>query len=163
MTTDADGLCRVRLAARRRRPAARWRVRLARQPPARSCSGSSFDADRRAPAATGGGCDITVGPGGQFERLDGDLLARLLEQNRGAVCICFMPGTHDVDSLVLASQNRAARLSLHGCGPPTTLHVSGRFQIGGLAALELRDLAIVMAEGGVLLQSNGEICDSRAW
>lgn len=110
-----------------------------------------------AQAGTGGGCDITVGRGGQFERLDGDLLAQLLEQNRGTVCICLMPGTHQIDSLVLASQNRTARLAIHGCGLPTTLQVTGRFLIGGLTSLELRDLAIVMAESGMLLQSIGDL------
>ena len=110
-----------------------------------------------AQAGSGSGCDITVGPGGQFERLDGELLAQLLEQNRGAVCICLMPGTHQIDSLVLASQSRTARLAIHGCGLPTTLQVAGRFLIGGLTSLELRDLAIVMADGGVLLQSIGDL------
>jgi photosystem II stability/assembly factor-like uncharacterized protein len=110
-----------------------------------------------AQAGTGGGCDITVGPGGQFERLDSDLLARLLDENRGTVCICLMPGTHQVDSLVFTSQLRSARLSIHGCGLPTTLQLSGRFQLSGLSALELRNLAIFTTEGGVLLQSNGDL------
>jgi photosystem II stability/assembly factor-like uncharacterized protein len=154
LTTDPQGqaLVRWRLGASGTQRATVRLVDAAGQ----TLQRATFDATV-ATAATGGGCDITVGPGGQFERLDGDLLARLLEQNRGAVCICLMPGTHEVDSLVLASQNRAARISIHGCGLPTTLQVSGRFLIGGLTALELRDLAIVMAEGGVLLQSIGDL------
>ena len=102
-----------------------------------------------AQAATGGGCDITVGPGGQFERLDGDLLARLLEQNRGAVCICSdarharrrQPGAREPEP-------RGADRSSTAAGCRRRCKCRGRFLIGGLAALELRDLAIVMAEGG---------------
>lgn len=150
VTTDAEGYASVR-----------WRIGSGG---AQSLAVRLADDDGRelqrlsygaavAQAGTGGGCDITVGPGGQFERLDGELLARLLEQNRGAVCVCLMPGTHRIDSLVLESPDRTARLSIHGCGQPTTLQVAGRFLIRGLASLELRDLAIVMAESGLLLQS----------
>ena len=35
--------------------------------------------------------------------------------------------------------------------------MSGRFLIGGLTSLELRDLAVVMAESGMLLQSIGDL------
>ena len=154
VTTDADGYASVgwRIG---RGGAQQLTVRLA-DDDGRELQRLSYGA-AVAQAGSGGGCDITVGPGGQFERLDGELLARLLEQNRGAVCICLMPGTHPIDSLVLASQNRAARLAIHGCGLATTLQLAGRFLIGGLAWLELRDLAIVMADSGMVLQSIAEL------
>ena len=129
VTTDVDGYASVgwRLGTG---GAQRLTVRLS-DDDGRELQRLNYDADV-AQAGTGGGCDITIGRGGQFERLDGDLLAQLLEQNRGTVCICLMPGTHQIDSLVLASQNRTARLAIHGCGLPTTLQVTGRFLIGGL-------------------------------
>jgi len=111
-----------------------------------------------AQAGTGGGCDITIGPGGQFERLDSELLARLLEQGRGAVCICFMPGVHEIDSLVLANQTRSSRLALHGCGSTSVLRVRGSFSLSGLGALELRDLLIAMGgDPGMALSSIAEV------
>ena len=59
----------------------------------------SFNATATVPAS-GGGCDITIGKGGTFEKLDSDLLAKLLEEH-GPVgaCICFLPGTHDIGAL----------------------------------------------------------------
>ena len=92
-----------------------------------------------AQAGTGGGCDITIGRGGQFERLDGELLARLLEQGRGTVCICFMPGMHEIESLVLTNQTRSARWRSTAAGC-LALRGDGRLALSGLTSLELRDL-----------------------
>lgn len=108
-------------------------------------------------ASDGGGCDITIGKGGQFDKLDSELLARLLKQGGGAACICFLPGTHTLDDLK-ADGGRKARLSLHGCGHASLLRLGGDMSLGNFIALELRDL-VIQADGetGVVLQKNEEV------
>ena len=116
---------------------------------------SSFNATATVPA--GGGCDITIGKGGQFERLDSDLLNELLAKNNGSVCICFLPGEHALKPLEVAGSGKS-RLSLHGCGHASVLTLEGAMQLAGFAALELRDLVLrVREEFGVSLEKNGEV------
>jgi photosystem II stability/assembly factor-like uncharacterized protein len=110
--------------------------------------------------ATGGGgpsCEITIGPGGQFERLDRGLIEQLLEETGGFVCLWFLPGRHEIDELQVDG-HRESRLSLHGCGPTALVRVHGPIRFSGFAALEVRDLQIELAsERGMLLAQNGEI------
>src|SRR5207249_4347463 len=113
----------------------------------------SFNASAVVPAtAVSGGCDITIGKGGDFERLDSNLLARLLAQGDDSACICFLPGTHEIGALEAGGGERF-RLSLHGCGHASIVNLRGPVRLADFVALELRDLVIV-AEGelGVLLE-----------
>ena len=107
-------------------------------------------------ASDGGGCDITIGKGGNFDTLDSNLLAKLLNQGRGAACICFLPGTHAID--VLKADGGQSRLSLHGCGHASVLRLGGGMNLGNFVALELRDL-VIQTEGevGVVLQESEEV------
>ncbi len=108
-------------------------------------------------AATGGGCAVTIGRDGQFERLDSELLARLLEQGRGNLCICFLPGDHRIEGLEGSGEGRM-RLGLHGCGPTAVLRVDRNVVLGKFASVELRDLVVELtSEGGVALRSNDEV------
>ncbi len=110
-----------------------------------------------AQTAFGGGCDITIGPGGQFERLDSELLTRLLQEGRGDVCICFLPGEHRIESIEGSGEGKM-RLSLHGCGPTAVLRVERNIEFGKFAAIELRDLLVELrSENGVALKSNNEV------
>lgn len=107
--------------------------------------------------SAGGGCDITIGPGGQFERLDSGLLAQLLADNRGMLCLCFLPGLHKIDELLLNGGD-AARLSLHGCGPTAVLSIQNRIDLSHFAALEVRDLMLEFLDtGGAALHNNAEL------
>lgn len=116
---------------------------------------SSFNATAAVPA--GGGCEITIGKGGQFEQLDSDLLKELLAKNDGSVCVCFMPGEHGLKPLEVAGSGKS-RLSLHGCGHASLLNLDGGILLAGFAALELRDLVLrVRDEFGVALEKNGEV------
>lgn len=117
----------------------------------------SFNATAVIASDAGGGCDITIGKGGQFPELDSGLLAKLLKQGGGAACICFLPGTHALDGLK-ADGGGKSRLSLHGCGHASVLRLGNGIDLGGFVALELRDL-VIQAENevGVLLQKNGEV------
>lgn len=107
-------------------------------------------------ASDGGGCDITIGRGGQFAELDSGLLAKLMKQGGGAVCICFLPGTHVIGDL--AADGGGGRLSLHGCGHASVLRPKGGLNFANFAALELRDLVVqIEGEAGVVLQKNEEV------
>ena len=105
-----------------------------------------FSATATVPAqATGSvGCEVTVGEGGNVAQLDTDLLLHLLKQKGGNLCICFLPGTHDLDGLQIAASQRQPnlRLSLHGCGPTAMVRVSAPIALAGFAALEIKDLAL---------------------
>lgn len=118
----------------------------------------SFNASAVVPTtAVSGGCNITIGKGGDFEKLDSNLLARLLAQGDDSACICFLPGTHEIDA-VEAGGGGKLRLSLHGCGHASIVNLRGPLTLADFVALELRDL-VIEADGelGVLLEENGEV------
>ncbi len=117
----------------------------------------AFNATVAGGAATArAGCDLTIGRGGDFERLDNELLGKLLQQT-GAACLCFLPGEHELDDLEF-NEGQRMRLSLHGCGPTARLRIKRGVTLAGFAALELRDLSIELAGGaGVTLRGNDEL------
>jgi hypothetical protein len=114
----------------------------------------SFDATASTGSATRG-CDVTIGKGGNFETLTVEVLRSLLKQ--GNACICFLPGTHDVDELKAGGSNERS-LSLHGCGRASIVNLRGPLTLTGFVSLELRDLAITASgETNVELQKNGAV------
>jgi photosystem II stability/assembly factor-like uncharacterized protein len=103
------------------------------------------------------GCDVTIGKDGDFEKLTTEIVLGLLERGRGAACVCFMPGTHDVPRIELDGGGQS-RLSLHGCGHTSRLTLAGPLTFTGFAAIELRDLAMQgPRESGLLFQKNEEV------
>jgi photosystem II stability/assembly factor-like uncharacterized protein len=116
---------------------------------------SSFNATTMVPV--GSGCDVTIGKGGQFEQLNSSLLEELLAKNDGSICICFLPGVHDLKPLQVTGDGKS-RLSVHGCGHASVLNLDGAMQLAGFATLELRDLVIrFRGDFGLLLVKNGEV------
>ncbi|WP_326538111.1 DUF6519 domain-containing protein [Pseudorhodoferax sp.] len=121
-----------------------------------------FAAQAATPAQGGGarGCELTIGEGGDFPALTSELLAKLMEE-RGALCLCFLPGAHVLEGglqLDLSNSRPARRLSLHGCGPTATVASAAPIALTGLAALELRDLTLQLTERGLLaLQNNAQL------
>lgn len=117
-----------------------------------------FAATAQAPVQAGGGCCLTIGKGGDFEQLDSDLLRKLLEERGGHLCLCFLPGNHELKELNASQADPQSRLSLHGCGPTAVVAVHGPLLLGGFAALELRDLHLAMDPGtSVQLTDNREL------
>lgn len=92
----------------------------------------------------GGGCEITIGEGGNFPELNSELLTKLLSARGGALCICFLPGQHKLDGLTVADRQRTMRLSLHGCGPTAIVTVGAPIELAAFTALEIRDLSLAM-------------------
>jgi photosystem II stability/assembly factor-like uncharacterized protein len=116
-----------------------------------------FNASAVVPATAIRACDITIGKGGDFEKLDSDLLTKLLEQGDGSACICFLSGTHEVDALEVSGVEKF-RLSLHGCGHSSVVSLKGMLALTDFVAVELCDL-VLDADGelGVVLQKNDEV------
>ena len=107
-----------------------------------------FSATASMPAQGGGGsggCEVTIGEGGNFAQLDTELLRQLLKDKKGNLCICFLPGTHALDGLQIETRQRQPnlRLSLHGCGPTAIVNVKAPVQMEGFAALEIKDLVLL--------------------
>jgi hypothetical protein len=71
----------------------------------------------------GGGCAVTVGKGGQYERLD-EAINALLNEKQTDICICMLPGDHPVDGLDIAGVDIPnIHLKIEGCGPGTRILV----------------------------------------
>ena len=113
-----------------------------------------FAATAQAPVQAGGGCEVTIGKGGDFEQLDSDLLLKLLKERDGHLCLCFLPGNHELKELNVSQVDPQSRLSLHGCGPTAVVAVRGPIALGGFAALELRDLQLRLAPKASLQLTN---------
>ncbi|WP_420227250.1 DUF6519 domain-containing protein [Pigmentiphaga litoralis] len=102
------------------------------------------------------GACLTIGKGGDADRLDAAIIARALEES-GHACLCFLPGDHVIESLEAAGTGRS-RLSLHGCGPTAQIRVRGGMLLAGFAALELRDLDLTFDdERGLALHKMGDV------
>lgn len=104
----------------------------------------------------GGGCEITIGEGGNFPELSSELLEKLLAA-RPSLCICFLPGQHRLEAglqLDAANTRPARRLSLHGCGPTAVIAAAGPIALAGLAALELRDLQLTLSGRALIALNN---------
>lgn len=86
-------------------------------------------------------CEVTIGQGGNFPQLDTELLQRLMKEKGGNLCICFLPGTHELKGLEIKSDGQ---LALHGCGPTAMLKVSAPISLAGLNALEIKDLSFFL-------------------
>jgi photosystem II stability/assembly factor-like uncharacterized protein len=155
VSTDADGIASIgwRLGAAGPQ---RLRVELI-DSDGQVLQRQSFNASAAVPPAAGGGCDVTIGKGGDFPTLDSGLLTRLLDRAGGSLCICFLPGAHEIGAIETDGRGRF-RLSLHGCGHASLLTMGGPLRLGGFAALELSNLAIrARGEVGILLEKNVEV------
>ncbi|HYR10121.1 MAG TPA: DUF6519 domain-containing protein [Longimicrobium sp.] len=105
----------------------------------------------------GGGCEVTVGPGGDFPTLEAAL--EQLNDRRG-MCICLLPGRHKVDG-PLEYNLSGASLCIRACGGPgTRIELrGGHLQFNGLESFILRDLDLVadQVEGPLLLTNCEEV------
>ena len=92
----------------------------------------------------GGGCCVTVGEGGAFQRLD-EAIAALLEQGRREICICLLAGEHQTisPSVTRGLDARELHITIHGCGPASRLILTDKpWLFRGVAGVTLRDMAI---------------------
>jgi hypothetical protein len=85
-----------------------------------------------------GGCCVTVGKDGEFATLQAAITA-LIQRNAQEICICLLPGDHEVVELVVTG---VAHLSIHGCGRASRILVKNLFQARQLRSITLQDLCI---------------------
>ena len=102
--------------------------------------------DHLCEAHQGGGCDVTVGKGGQFERLD-EAIKKLLEQKQGDICICLMAGDHLLPEPLVISGQQKERVKIVGCGRGTrlifpTTAAGSIFTARDLTSFILRDVEV---------------------
>lgn len=96
---------------------------------------------------TGGGCCVTVGLAGEFETLD-VALRTLIEEGRRDICICLLPGNHNLaDSLSLTGTPRH-RIGIHGAGPASRLILKEEaLRFDTFASLTLKDFTVINSGG----------------
>ena len=108
--------------------------------------------DKLCQATHGGCCCVTVGVGGEFKRLD-EALQALAEKKVADVCICLLPGDHEMIGANVSDP--IVHLSVTGCGPGTRLKIVERpWRMRGLASFALRDLAVTADGLGEPLQTH---------
>lgn len=89
----------------------------------------------------GQGCEVVVGPGQRFEKLDVAILTLLPE--RSVLCICLLPGEYVLaDGLNIADPKQISRLSIHGCGRGSRIVGQKPFTFLSLAAFKLREVEV---------------------
>jgi hypothetical protein len=87
---------------------------------------------------SGDGCEVTVGVGGQFATIAeaiGKLLTKVPQ-----LCICLLPGQHQLGGMNLDAKGR--NLTISACGPGTVVVMTGPIGFFGLASVYLRGLNI---------------------
>lgn len=98
-----------------------------------------------------GSCSVTVGEGGEYEEL-AEAIEKLLKKNSNGklktVCICLLPGVHEVSSLSVIKPTTTPQFNLHihGCGSATRLISTGQMKIIGLLSVAFANLQIVTEE-----------------
>lgn len=91
---------------------------------------------------TGGGCEITIGELGQIKHLNSESLKKILDEFKGNVCLCFLPGDHVIDNLIVTGDDKSS-LSIHGCSHSSFVRVVRRpIQLAGFASVEVSSLSI---------------------
>jgi hypothetical protein len=89
-----------------------------------------------------GGCSVTVGKGGQFERLD-QAIVTLLKEKRVSLCICLLPGEHELpEGLQLSDEEVGVEIKIEGCGATSIILPRKPIVFKDRLSVILRDLVI---------------------
>jgi hypothetical protein len=87
------------------------------------------------------GCCVTVGKDGEFPDL-ATTIDQLINRDFKEICICLLPGDHEVFDLVIDGNTILDRVHIHGCGRASRLLVRDRFEARALSSIHLQDLCI---------------------
>ncbi|MDD4446978.1 MAG: DUF6519 domain-containing protein [Methanothrix sp.] len=99
-----------------------------------------------------GSCSVTVGKGGEYPDLAGaigDLISKQKDEDSlKTICICLLPGVHNVKSLTVNKPTATPQFNLHirGCGSSTLLVSSGQMKIIGLSTISFENMLIKTIE-----------------
>jgi hypothetical protein len=83
--------------------------------------------------SAGGGCEVTVGPGGMVSKLP-ENLDELFQQFGDNLCLCLRPGLHKVEGL---KHSIGKTLSIHACDIGAVLQLSAPAIFQNLASVDL--------------------------
>jgi photosystem II stability/assembly factor-like uncharacterized protein len=97
-----------------------------------------FNASIAQAGATRRGCDFTVGPDGDIPALTTNAIMPLLQKFQ-RVCLCLLPGDHVIENLSISF---AGFLTIHGCGPGTTIRLDAPAVFTGLQYFELAGVTL---------------------
>jgi hypothetical protein len=106
----------------------------------------------------GGGCLVTVGEGGRFEDLDEAI--QNLNSPGEDICICLLPGEHELQNGLNLDGTQASILQIVGCGRGTKIKVKGQLKFTRFDSLTLRDIELIFGDSvnePIVLENCGEI------
>jgi hypothetical protein len=90
---------------------------------------------------SGKSCCVTVGKnGGQYDTLD-KAVAGLQEQGQSDMCLCLLPGEHDLNGLSVDGKDQV-NLKIVGAGPGTRIKSTKAWEIQRLQSFTMRDVRI---------------------
>lgn len=95
--------------------------------------------DRLCARPTGGGCKVTVGEGGQFLTVR-EAIEALQSQGERDICICLLPGEHDLGGRLEVSAQ--INLCIEGCGSASRFGGTGSMAFSRLRSLSLSGFAL---------------------
>ncbi len=84
-----------------------------------------------------GGCAVTVGKGGKYETL-AEAIEALLKEGQTDICICLLPGEHEVPSLHI---DKRISLKIVGCGMGTRV-ILEELVLSSLSSFAMKDVYI---------------------
>jgi len=126
----------------------------------------------------GGGCERTVGRGGDFETLEEALKILIFERREFAIKLCLLPGRHEVkedivlDGDALGKEGIAIRyLEIHGFGDSSVVDMGpNRIELNRIREVRFENFGLRSSASGravslrqineALLQDFGLVCDS---
>lgn len=92
------------------------------------------------------GCSVTVGPGGMFDRLD-LAIATMLDSGETDICICLMPGDHQLPVGLLVDVSGLGRKPVHikikGCGQQSRVYLHDEMSVRGVTSFVLEEVYII--------------------
>lgn len=86
------------------------------------------------------GCSVTVGREGKYRTVE-NAIGALLKENKTDLCICLLPGSHELFSLEMAIGSDR-HLKISGCGPATRVSLKRPIMVKDLASFTLKELEI---------------------
>ena len=100
---------------------------------------ASLDRDR----ASGRGCCLSIGEGGDYPTLD-EALKDQLERGNADICLCLMAGDHAFEGGSFTPEKQPSRLSIRACGRGTRLHVDQAWRLTDWLAFRLIDVDLLL-------------------
>lgn len=105
-----------------------------------------------------GGCTITVGKGGQFALLDEaikSLLAERTDAEIADICICLLPGDHELREGLFIQDEKARKIhvKIEGCGRGSRILIRQKPVVAiGLTSFTLRNVEVYTSEPEIFIQ-----------